>query len=96
MNDDEYREFQLALMSSPTSGSVIQGTGGLRKVRVSDSRRQKGKRGGIRVIYYWYPTGKQFWLFTIFDKDEMTDLTTKHKNLLRSMLKEEVRAYGKT
>jgi len=48
---------------------------GLRKVRFADSRRAKGKRGGLRVIYYHWIGGPEFWLFTLYDKDEMTDLS---------------------
>jgi len=69
-------------MLNPEAGDVIPGTGGLRKLRFVDERRGKSKRGGLRVIYYWWDAGSQFWLFTIFDKDEMSDLTaTEHKAL---------------
>ena len=57
-------------MLNPEAGDVIPGTGGLRKLRFADERRGKGKRGGLRVIYYWWDPGSQFWLFTIYDKDE--------------------------
>ena len=58
-------------MLNPEAGSLISGDRpGLRKLRFADERRGKGKRGGLRVIYYWWDTGPQFWLFTIYDKDE--------------------------
>lgn len=44
LRDDDFRELQLALMADPTAGDVIQGTGGLRKLRWTDKRRGKGKR----------------------------------------------------
>tara|TARA_R110000744_G_scaffold2193_3_gene8757 strand:- start:572 stop:832 length:261 start_codon:yes stop_codon:yes gene_type:complete len=50
LSDDEYRLFQADLMVNPKQGDVIQGTGGLRKIRVAS--KGKGKRGGSRVIYY--------------------------------------------
>lgn len=53
MDDEAYRLLQLELMDNPTAGAVIEGKGGLRKLRQADSRRGKGKRGGLRVIYYW-------------------------------------------
>ncbi len=53
LTDDEFRKFQDVLMKSPKAGNVIAGTGGLRKIRIADSRRGKGKRGGLRTIYYW-------------------------------------------
>jgi hypothetical protein len=57
MDDDAYRLLQLELMDNPTAGAVIEGTGGLRKLRQADPRRGKGKRGGLRVIYYWWSGG---------------------------------------
>lgn len=65
---------------------------GLRKLRYGDPRRGKGKRGGLRVIYYWWNGGSQFWLFTLYDKDEMADLGTEEKKALKSMLKAELEA----
>ena len=60
LNDESFREFQQMLMKNPEAGDVIEGTGGLRKVRYADEKRGKGKRGGLRVIYYWWLPGKQF------------------------------------
>lgn len=54
LTEDEYRELQIVLVSRPNLGSVIKGSGGLRKVRWASSG--KGKRGGVRVIYYWAVT----------------------------------------
>lgn len=53
------------------------------------SRRQKGKRGGLRVIYYWME-GAQFWMFFIYGKDEMDDLTPREAKALGAMLSTEV------
>ncbi|ODS23607.1 toxin [Candidatus Endobugula sertula] len=86
VDDDNYREFQLMLLANPIAGDVIKGTGGLRKVRFKDKRRGKGKRGGIRIIYYWWAEKSQFWLFTIYDKNEMDDLTTKERQVLADLL----------
>lgn len=49
--DDAYRELQQVLLKNPMAGDVMPGTGGFRKMRWADSRRGKGKRGGLRVIY---------------------------------------------
>jgi mRNA-degrading endonuclease RelE of RelBE toxin-antitoxin system len=49
--DDDYREFQQELIFNPRAGDVIRGSGGLRKIRWRSAA--KGKRGGIRIIYYW-------------------------------------------
>ncbi|WP_366515094.1 toxin [Paludibacterium sp.] len=79
-------------MANPAAGDVIEGTGGLRKVRHADKRRGKGKRGGLRVIYYWWNGGDQFWLFTLYDKDEMSDLNAQDRQALNAMLKRELNA----
>jgi hypothetical protein len=54
LDDEGLRALQNALLENPEAGDVIEGTGGLRKVRQADPRRGKGKRGGLRVIYYWW------------------------------------------
>ena len=60
MDDEAYRLLQFELMGNPTAGDVMEGTGGLRKLRQADPPRGKGKRGGLRVIYYWWSGGGQF------------------------------------
>lgn len=80
------------MMKQPDAGDVIEGTGGLRKLRHGDQRRGKGKRGGLRVIYYWWDGRAQFWLFTLYDKDELADLSAKDKKALKDMLKAELEA----
>lgn len=92
LDDDAYRFLQRRLLADPKSGVVIAGTGGLRKLRFADDRRGKGKRGGIRVIYFWWESGQQFWLFTLYDKDEMQDLTFIERVQLRAMLQREIEA----
>ena len=56
LDDDDFRGLQNLLMLQPEAGDSIPGTGGLRKLRFADARRGKGKRGGLRVIYYWWDT----------------------------------------
>lgn len=92
MDDEAYGEFQRTLLANPLAGDVIEGTGGLRKIRYRDRRRRTGKRGGLRVIYYWCVDGFQFWLFTVYDKDEVTDLTATEKKALKALLDREVAA----
>jgi len=48
--------------------------------------------GGLRVIYYWWSAGTQFWLYTLYSKDEMADLTATERKALRAMLKAELEA----
>jgi len=95
LDDDRFRDLQLMLMSSPEAGDAIPGAGGLRKLRFGDPRRGKGKRGGLRVIYYWWSDGPEFWLFTLYDKDEMDDLTPKQREILKERVKSEVQARRK-
>jgi hypothetical protein len=54
LTDDEYADVQLYLANDPEAGDVIPGTGGFRKVRWGDPRRGRGRRGGLRVIYYLF------------------------------------------
>jgi len=90
LDDAAFAALQQALMKNPEAGEVIEGTGGLRKMRFADARRGKGKRGGLRVIYYWWSAGTQFWLYTLYDKDEMADLTASERRALKAMLKKEL------
>lgn len=92
LDDEAFRSFQMELLRNPEAGDVIQGTGGLRKVRFADGRRQKGKRGGIRIIYYWWLEGAQFWLFTLYGKGVQGDLSEAQRSVLRQLLKAETDA----
>ena len=92
LDDEGFRGLQQSLLKNPEAGDVIEGTGGLRKLRHGDQRCGKGKRGGLRVIYYWWDGGRQFWLFTLYDKDEMENLSADEKKVLKGMLKAELEA----
>ena len=86
LNDDEYGELQSFLIEQPEAGDLIQGTGGLRKLRWGLDN--KGKRGGIRVIYYWQVSEDQIYLFTLYAKNEMSDLSSDEKKALKNMLED--------
>ena len=90
LDDDAYQALQSALQACPEAGDLIPGTGGLRKLRFADHRRRKGTRGGLRVIYYWWQAGAQVWLYMIYDKGEMPDLTPLQRSLFRKALKAEL------
>jgi hypothetical protein len=92
LDDEGLRRLQLEMLTTPLAGDVIEGAGGLRKLRFPDVRRGKGKRGGLRVIYFWWSVGAQFWLFTLYGKDEVADLDPAERRLLRQMLKKELDA----
>ena len=85
--DEEFRALQLALVLRPEPGAVIPGSGGLRKVRWAGSGR--GKRGGLRVIYYWHPAEETVFLLVAFAKNVRTDLTPAQVKVLRRLVEEE-------
>ena len=88
LTDEQYREFQNLLLQNPKIGAVIAGTGGLRKVEIRRFQAQERQRGGLRTIYYWQLDEAVFWLFTIYDKDELEDLTSDQKKVLKKLLEE--------
>lgn len=92
LDDESFRALQDELMKNPEAGDLIEGTGGLRKLRFADAKRGKGKRGGLRIIYFYWDGKSQFWLFTLYDKDEATDLTPAQRAKLKSMVKVELEA----
>lgn len=79
LDDDAYRAFQAELAVNPEIGDVMPGTGGFRKARWADPRRGKGRRGGLRIIYFYFLAEQQVWLMTLYDKNEATDLSTREK-----------------
>jgi hypothetical protein len=83
LSDEDFAALQAMLVARPDVGDVVPGTGGLRKLRFVDRRRGKGKRGGLRVIYFHWAAGEQFWLFTLYDKDEATDLNVGQRRVLK-------------
>ena len=68
LTDDEYGRLQATLIESPESGAVVPGSGGVRKLRWAQPGR--GKRGGIRVIYYAKTREGVIWMLTIYAKNE--------------------------
>jgi mRNA-degrading endonuclease RelE of RelBE toxin-antitoxin system len=86
LSEDEYRLFQLSLVERPDAGKVIPGSGGLRKLRWSAEGR--GKRGGLRVIYYWFTQGRILLLF-IYPKNVQGNLTDTQLKQLKKIVEEE-------
>ncbi|HIP27558.1 MAG TPA: type II toxin-antitoxin system RelE/ParE family toxin [Sulfurovum sp.] len=85
LNDENYRELQNFLIEQPLSGDVIQGTGGLRKL--SWSANGKGKRGGIRTIYLYITEKSHIHFLTLYDKNDVSDLTSDEKRYLNVSLR---------
>ena len=70
LNDDGYKELQTRLGANPELGDLMPATGGFRKLRWTDTRRGKDRRGGLRIIYYYFQSDHEIWLMTVYDKDE--------------------------
>jgi hypothetical protein len=87
LDDDEYRSLQIALMLRPEQGPIVRGAGGLRKVRWAKAG--TGKRGGLRVIYYWAPTERAFYMLYTYAKNEQGDLTPTQARVVGQLVREE-------
>jgi len=87
LDDDDYRALQLELVQRPTAGSVIPGSGGLRKLRWAVAGR--GKRGGARVIYFWHPDSARILMLFAYAKNEREDLTVAQRQALRRIVESE-------
>jgi mRNA-degrading endonuclease RelE of RelBE toxin-antitoxin system len=87
LDPESYRLLQLRLAADPESGTLIPGTGGLRKLRWQATGR--GKRGGTRILYYWAPAPSVLLLLMIYRKNEADDLTPKQQKALRQIVEEE-------
>ena len=85
LSDDALSDLQRELLNDPETGSVMSGCGGLRKMRVADPRRGKGKRGGVRVIYLHVPEADVIFLMDVYGKDEQEDLTADQKKILKGL-----------
>jgi len=83
LSDDSYRQLQTALASDPEAGPLIPGSGGLRKLRWGISGR--GKRGGLRVIYYARIKQDEIWLLTLYPKNVAENIPS---HVLRQIKKE--------
>ena len=87
LSDDEYRLLQQVLLERPDAGKVIPGSGGLRKLRWSVEGR--GKRGGVRMIYYWFTEQSAVLLLFMFSKNIQDDLKSDQLKELKKNIYEE-------
>jgi hypothetical protein len=87
LDDESYRQLQSALMRRPEQGATIGATHGARKVRWA--RAGAGKRGGIRIIYYWAARETVFYMLYAYAKNEQEDLTPKQTRILAQLIREE-------
>ncbi len=92
MTDSERESVINYLAAHPASGDIIQGTGGIRKLRWS--ARGKGKSGGVRIIYYFHNELIPLFLLSLFGKDEKANLTKAERNNLAKLTSLLVKNYG--
>jgi len=84
LSDDDLQALQVYLISNPTAGRMMQGTGGVRKIRWAPEG--KGKSGGVRTIYLELALDEEIWLLTVFDKHVQDNLTAEEKKALRQLV----------
>ena len=88
MDDESYRKLQNQLIADPKAGKIIQGSGGIRKVRWGGCG--KGKRGGLRLIYYWATNKNQIYMLYGYAKNECSDLTKEQLLVLKKLVGQEL------
>ncbi len=84
LSDDNYRQLQESLIVRPDCGSIIQGSGGLRKMRWKLDK--SGKSGGIRVIYYWVVNDDKLLMVHVYGKSQQDALTSSQLSLLKQIV----------
>ena len=89
MSDDDYRALQSALLLRPEAGDLIPGGGGLRKVRWGLPG--TGKRGGLRLIYYWQKAEDRIYMLLLYRKSRQENLTQQQLRVLRKLVKENLK-----
>jgi len=89
LSDDEYRKIQEVLINNPRKGDIISHGHGLRKLRWGF--KEKGKSGGVRIIYYLWVTHEEFLMIYIYPKSEREDLSKEQLKVLAKITKEHLR-----
>lgn len=83
--EESLLQLQNELLANPEAGDVEPGTGGLRKIRMADPGRGKGKRGGARVHYLWLQHKSRIYLIFVYGKNETATLNEQQKRQLRQI-----------
>ena len=94
LHEDERDELVNYLASHPTAGVILEGTGGIRKLRWK--REGMGKRGGVRVIYYYHSEQYPVFLLTLFGKSEQANVSKAERNALAKLIDELLESYRQT
>lgn len=87
LDDDRYRELQNHLVRHPESGKVVPGTGGVRKIRWAAEGR--GKRGGLRIIYYLRLGNGHIWMLTVYGKNVSENIPAHVLKSIREAIDDE-------
>lgn len=87
LSDENYRSLQQFLVADPEAGDLIRHSGGLRKIRWSVAGR--GKRSGVRIIYYWAPARETILMLLMYGKNEQDDLTQEQLRILKRLVEVE-------
>jgi hypothetical protein len=96
LDDDDLIALEELLLDDPDAGPIIPGTGGLRKIRFAPPSWHSGKRGASRVISAYIAVGEVVYLFTIYAKNEQSDMTAEEKNIFRRVLQRLRERYERT
>ena len=88
LSDEEYKRLQSKLITRPDEGVIIPGSGGIRKVRWGYQGR--GKRGGVRVIYYWIIADERLLMLLIYPKNVQDNLSPAQLKTLRQVVEREL------
>ena len=93
ITDDEREQLIGFVGANPDAGHVIPESGGIRKLRWA--AKSKGKRGGVRLIYYFHSDAFPVFLLTVYAKNQKANLTKAERNELRALAPLLVKKYGK-
>ena len=93
MSDDARINLIKHLALNPLSGDLMAETGGVRKLRWMSGSSNKGKSGGVRVVYFYHNSAMPIFLLTVYPKSEKDNLTQKEKNILKKTMKQIVETY---
>ena len=86
VSDNDYKELQTVLLIRPEAGKLIKGSNGLRKIRWKT--KDSGKRGGLRIIYYWDNPNDKIYLLLPYLKSKKEDLTKQEIKILSKLISE--------
>jgi len=94
VDDDAYRKFQNELAANPEKGPLVKGSGGLRKVRMALPGR--GKSGGARILYLWFPRHGTFVFYLIYTKGDMENVPRAQMKAIKHEVQRIKAAFGET